>query len=79
MDQSVLTVREGYLAMYDLLYRLYEDTGADYLANLLGDMSLLEDGVSADPAMSEDWEIAVSRVKEGKVDASLRLARDPPG
>ncbi len=52
MSQSVST---GYLAFYGLLDGLYAVTQSDEIASLLGEMSLLADGISADAAAWDDW------------------------
>lgn len=65
---TTLTDEQAYEAMYRYLQRLYDATGADYLAVLLGDMELREGGNSVDPACKYDWDLAVKDVLEGKVD-----------
>lgn len=73
MPEPELSIREAYLAMYAYLAELYEDTKADYLGGLLGEMSLLEDELTADPAAWRRWIEAVSKVRSGDVDADLGL------
>jgi hypothetical protein len=59
--------------MYAYLAEIYERTGSDDLGALLGSMSLLADGGTADPAAWADWEAAVRKVVSGKVDLGLSL------
>lgn len=67
MISDDLTKRQAYAAMFLFLKEVYQRTGSGDLGGLLGDMSLLSDGGTADPAMWADWEDAVRRVQEGKV------------
>ena len=69
-----LNEKEAYLAMFEFLASLYERTRSDELGALLGGMSLLEDGVTADPAVWQDWMQSVQKAKQGGVDASLGIA-----
>jgi len=68
-----ININEAYLAMYAFLEELYVKYGFDQFGGLLGSMSLLSDGSTADPAIWEDWIQCVQRVKGGDVDASLRF------
>lgn len=68
-----LTVHESYLAMYAYLERYYQLTGADEVGAMLGGMSLLDDGGTADPAVWSDWLDAVESVNRDRVDARLQL------
>ena len=70
-----LTDLEAYAAMYEFLRGIYERTGSSDLGALLGGMSLLKDGETADPAAWADWETVVGKVKGGKVDLGLGLRR----
>jgi hypothetical protein len=70
-----LTKKEAYLAMFSFLEKQYALTKADDIGALLGGMSLLQDGGTADPAMWEDWEKAITKVKAGQSDASLKLKK----
>ena len=62
-----LTSREAYTAMFAFLEEIYQRTSSDDLAVLLGSMSLLQDGQSADPALWEDWERVVQSLREKSV------------
>jgi len=68
-----LTKNEAYLAMYAFLEREYELTQSDDIGSLLGSMSLLQDGSTADPAVWNDWEDSIEIAKAGGVDALLKL------
>ncbi|MEH2237383.1 hypothetical protein [Nostoc sp.] len=68
-----LTEKEAYAAMYAYLVSVYDRTQSDDLGGLLGDMSTLGDGETADPAVWHEWLGCVNQVKQGKVDTSLRI------
>lgn len=68
-----VTLREAYLAMYEFLVELYQRTQSDELGSLLGDLSLLPDGTTADPAAWGDWLRCIERARGGRVDVSLVL------
>lgn len=70
-----LTITDAYLAMFAFLEAEYQLTKSDELGVLLGSMSLLSNGVPADPAVKTQWEIAVIAAKSGEVDASFRMER----
>jgi hypothetical protein len=74
MDKT-LSINEAYSAMYSYLESLFKRTGSDYLGGLLGDMSLLQDGSTADPAIWNDWLQAIEKVRRGEVDPTLKLSR----
>ena len=71
-----VTIKAAYLAMYEFLVELYERTQSDELGSLLGDLSLLADGTTADPAAWNDWLRCIEKARGGRVDARLEL--DPP-
>lgn len=60
--------------MYSFLEAEYELTKSDDLGGLLGSLSFLADGSTADPAMWSAWENACERVSRGDVDANLHLS-----
>ncbi len=72
---DTLTDKEAFLAMYAFLKEYYERTHANDVGALLGDLSLLPGGDTADPAAWQDWLQAIQKSKAGKVDAQLRLSR----
>ena len=70
---SQLTPAQAYLAMYSFLEAHYQRTKSDDIGALLGSMSLLPDGGSADPAVLHEWQAAVDAALSGSVDAALGL------
>ena len=72
---TFLTSQQAYLAMYAFLVEEFRLTGSGELGGLLGGMSLLADGGTADPAVLEQWDSAVKLALAGDVDADLRLTR----
>jgi hypothetical protein len=70
---SDLTVHQAYASMYAFLEQYYERGRSDDIGALLGFMSLLPDGGTADPAIWHDWLAAVRAAEAGEVDVSLRL------
>ena len=70
-----LTPEQAYLAMFSFLSGHYQRSKADDVGALLGSMSLLPDGRPADPALVEDWRVAVEAALSGKVDASMQLTK----
>ena len=70
---DALTVKQAYDAMFTYLEAVYERTGADALGSLLGGMSLLADGKTADPAAWADWLSAVETVRRGESPRGLEL------
>jgi len=77
-DQSPgeLPMHAAYLAMYAFLADRWERLPSRALGTLLSEMSLLADGGPADPAIREDWERAIGKVKNHEVDARLRFTDD---
>lgn len=71
MDGNSLTLKEAYLAMFEFIVELYQRTNSDELGSLLGDLSLLPDGSTADPAAWLDWLRCVEKARGGGVDADL--------
>ena len=70
---SQLTPAQAYLAMYSFLRAHYQRTKSDDIGALLGSMSFLPGGVTADPAVAAEWQEAVQAATSGSVDAALRL------
>lgn len=70
-----ITVRQGYVAMFLFLERLYGTTRADELGSLLGDLALLEDGNPADPAAWDDWLAAVAKARNSEDGAKFHLEK----
>ena len=74
-NNDLLTAREAYAAMYVFLERVAKMTTSEELPALLGGMSFLPDGGTADPAAWSDWMKAIATVRGGGADLSLRLKR----
>ncbi len=74
-NTNELTSKDAYLAMYDFLVRYYGLTKYEGIGDLLGGLSLLEDGEPADRAMQIAWDESIQRVKEGLVTARLTLEK----
>jgi hypothetical protein len=70
-----LSVQQAYLCMFEFLRQHYERGPTDEIGGLLGSLSLLADGASADPALMSDWLDAVNRVLEAESDGGYRDAR----
>ncbi|MGD1901946.1 MAG: hypothetical protein ACFB9N_06875 [Geitlerinemataceae cyanobacterium] len=69
-----LDYKEAYLAMYEFLNDFYDRTKSDEVGGLLGEMSLLGDGSTADPAAWEDWLRCIEKIENGQGrDPYLRL------
>lgn len=75
---DTLTMRDAYAAMFVFLEELYRRTESDDLGALLGGMSLLEDGETADPACWADWQAAVRKAKTQRVKLALDLRDSDP-
>lgn len=73
MSEVKLTQEQAYEAMFHFLEELYNNGFEEELGGILGSLSLLEDGESADPAMIQDWESAVKKVLRGKSKGDLEL------
>lgn len=68
-----LSERQAYAAMYAFLQDVLDNTGHDFIATLLGGLSLLPDGATADPAVEHEWRRAVERALAGEVNLNLDL------
>ncbi len=70
-----LSKKQAYLAMFAFLDDYYQRSNSDEVAIMLGGMSLLSDGSVADSAIEDDWEKAVKKVLDGKVDSTLKFSK----
>lgn len=57
-----LTSQQAFKAMVLFLENLYERTKSDDVGGLLGDLILLNDDITADPAAWDDWMKCVNKV-----------------
>lgn len=62
---TVLTVREAFLAMTDFIWEFGQRAGDDLLT-LIGDTGIEADGGPTDPAAWEDWLESVAKIRAGK-------------
>ena len=76
MDTDRLTLQEAYLAMFEFIVTIYKRTNSDELGSLLGDLSLLSDKTTADPADWGEWLRCIEKARHGSVDAGLSIT--PP-
>lgn len=53
---------DAFKAMILFLEDYYQKTNSDDVAVLLGGMQLLEDGITTDPAMWEEWLDCINKV-----------------
>ena len=60
---KTLTVQKAFAAMGLFLENYYEQTQSDDIGALLGDIQLLEDGMTVDPAAWEEWLVCVNQVE----------------
>jgi hypothetical protein len=70
-----LTGKQAYLAMFSFLEAEYLLTSSDEIGGLLGSMSLLPDGSTADPAVKDQWKEAVDHALRGEVNTALTLTK----
>jgi hypothetical protein len=54
-EKASLTDKQAFEAMIHFLELHYQRTKSDDLGALLGDLQLLKDGSTADPAAWQDW------------------------
>lgn len=76
---ALLTNQQAYLAMFAFLEAEYELSKSGEIGALLGALSLLNDGLPADPAVKTQWEKAVLAATSGNVDAGMKLRKEDDG
>jgi ribosomal protein L1 len=69
-----ITEQQAFEAMYAFLNEFYERTKSQEVGALLGSMSLLPDGKTADPTVWSDWQRCVRQAKRGEVQSRLELS-----
>lgn len=62
-----LTKKEAYAAMCEYLVAVYKRTQSDDLGGLLGDMSTIGEGETADPSVWFEWLNALTESSKVKV------------
>ena len=72
LTTNKLTEKQAFLAMVSFLERYYEQTKSDEIGALLGSLQLLDDEITADPAMWDDW---LKIVQKTKSDYSEKYAK----
>ncbi|USD22788.1 hypothetical protein MJO52_06525 [Microbulbifer variabilis] len=73
MNDFKLTKEQAFLAMFSFLDGYFQLTKSDDVGGLLGSMSLLSGGGSADTGVQEEWNEAVEKAINGKVNAELQF------
>lgn len=68
-----LSEQEAYAAMFAFLEHRYRLTESDELGALLGSMSFLPGGGTADPVIWEDWLNAIREARSNAVKMSMEL------
>lgn len=72
MMDKPLTYEEAYKAMFVFLEHMYKTTKSADIGSLLGDMSMLADGMPADNAVWPRWTEAIDQAIAG-VDIDLKI------
>ncbi|MGE0142777.1 MAG: hypothetical protein AB7T19_05750 [Planctomycetota bacterium] len=67
-EREWLSVSDAYRAMFRFLEACFERTKAGEVAVLFGSMNLADDGRPMDPAMWQDWLMAVQEAISGDPD-----------
>ncbi|AUM95028.1 hypothetical protein ACFLKB_04845 [Clostridium sp. FAM 1755] len=62
----MLNEKDAFRAMVLFLEKFYERTSSDDVGALLGDLQILEDGTTADPAAWCDWIKCLSIIENNK-------------
>ena len=77
MNTISMTSEQAYAAMFYSLEDYYSRGHSDEIGGMLGGMSLLGDGGTADPAFKSDWQRAVQKaMTEGSAGLALRIVED---
>ena len=74
MKNALITSEQAYLAMFEYLVELFRRANSDELGSLLGGMSYLDDGQTADPAAWMDWLKCVKKVLGDRNDPNLNIS-----
>jgi hypothetical protein len=68
-----LTEKQAFLAMIFFLEQYYQQTESDDVGALLSSLQLLEDGMTADPAMWDDWLEVISRTLSNQLETVVKI------
>jgi hypothetical protein len=71
----MLTEKQAYAAVFKFIEDIYEREENDTIGLLLSEMSLLQDGRTADPAIEADWNLAVDFAMNGGAPKYLILTK----
>lgn len=71
-----ISEQQAYAAMYAFLEYRYRLAESDELGSLLGSMSLLPGGNTADPAIWGDWLVAIKKATSNEVCLDMALNND---
>lgn len=61
-----MNLKESYFFMYGFFSNYYFMTHHDEMGALLGEFTILEDGIPGDPAAWEDWSESVQKITKRK-------------
>ena len=67
-QKDLLECSQAYRAMVCFLEKMYKSTGSDDIGALLGEMMVLSDGCTADPAIFEEWKESLEEALDRKID-----------
>lgn len=68
-----LTEKQAFLAMVFFLEEYYQQTESHDVGALLGSLQLLEDGMTADPAMWYDWLGVINRTLSNPLETVVKI------
>lgn len=78
MNAITMTSDQAYAAMFYFLEDYYSRGHSDEIGGMLGGMSLLGDGSTADPAVKSDWQRAVQKaMTEERTGLAFRIVKNP--
>ena len=66
-----LSYLEAFRVMTCFLEKYYEQTSSVDIGSLLGEIQILEDEKTADPAAWEDWINCIQKINQGRVQKRL--------
>ncbi|NEQ46733.1 MAG: hypothetical protein F6K00_25570 [Leptolyngbya sp. SIOISBB] len=75
-DSDKITVEQAYSAAYEYLLRRWEHMPERLIADELSDMSLLDDGGSADPACKREFVEALRAVLDAEAESGRYTRAD---